>query len=74
MGSSPLLVASAIAVALILVQVALVTLRNVVRGRLFPATPDASRPVAEASSTRLAAALPQSTRQARHPGDPSIEE
>lgn len=36
MGSSPLLVASVIAVALILVQVALITLRNLVRNRLFP--------------------------------------
>lgn len=74
MDPSSLLVASAIAVALILVQVALVTLRNAVRGRLFPAAPDALRPVATDAPTPFASALPQSTRQARQSGDPSIEE
>jgi hypothetical protein len=44
MGSSPLLVASVIAVALIVVQVTLITLRNAVRNRLFPVTTDAPPP------------------------------
>lgn len=71
MGGSPVLVAAIVLVALILVQLALIALRNAVRGRLFPVTTDAPRPVAVGASTRHAAALHRST---RHSGVPSLEE
>jgi hypothetical protein len=71
MDSSWVLVASVIAVALILVQLALITLRNSVRDRLFPAATGASRPAAVGASTRFDAAPPQSI---RHSGNPSTEE
>ena len=67
MSAQPLLVASFVMVALLLLQLALITYRNAVRSHLTCATSGASRPVAN-SSARRDAVLHLST---RHPGDPS---